>query len=124
MTVRRRGSCRRGSSAAPSTAVSPTATASTGGILEPVKEFAPVVERIDRDPCDGWTPGRIARALNRDGVPAAQGGESKPQVVRQILLNPVHVGERYSIRNAHSAIMSRRLWNRAQAVLAATARPA
>jgi hypothetical protein len=47
---------------------------STGGILEPVEELTAIVKRIYRDACDGWTPDRIARALNRDRVPSAQGG--------------------------------------------------
>jgi site-specific DNA recombinase len=96
---------------------------STGGILEPVEDLVPIVRRIYRDACDGWTPGRIARALNRDGVPSAQGGEWKPQVVRSILTNPAYVGERYGVRNGHEAIISRRAWNAAQAALAPRARP-
>ena len=74
---------------------------STGGILEPVEDLIPVVRRIYRDARDGWTPGRIARALNRDGIPSAQGEEWKPQVVRSILTNPAYAGERYGVRNAH-----------------------
>jgi hypothetical protein len=81
---------------------------STAGILQPVEELVPTVKRIYRDACDGWTPGRIARALNRDGIPSAQGGTSKPQAVRQILTNPAYVGERYDVRNAAKAIVSRR----------------
>jgi hypothetical protein len=97
---------------------------STGGILEPVEDLVPVVRRIYRDARDGWTQGRIARALNRDGVPSAQGGEWKPQVVRSILTNPAYVGERPGVRNAHAAIISRRAWNTAQEALAARARAA
>ena len=82
------------------------------------------MQRIFRDARDGWTPGRIARALNRDSVPSAQGGFWKPQVVRSILTNPVYVGERYGVRNAHEAIISRRVWKAAQAALAARARAA
>jgi Recombinase len=82
------------------------------------------VRRISRDARDGWTPGQIARALNRDGVPSAQGGNWKPQVVRSILMNPAYVGERYGVRNAHTPIISRRAWNAAQAALAARARAA
>jgi DNA invertase Pin-like site-specific DNA recombinase len=37
---------------------------STGGILEPVEDLVPVVRGIYRNARDGWTPGRIARALN------------------------------------------------------------
>jgi hypothetical protein len=87
-----------------------------------VEELVPVVQRIYRDGGDGWTPGRIARALNRDGVPSAQGGEWKPQVVRPILTNPAYAGERYGVRNAHTPIVSRRPWNAAQAALAARPR--
>jgi site-specific DNA recombinase len=96
---------------------------STGGILEPVEELIPIVKRIYCDACDGWTPDRIARALNRDGVPSAQGCAWKPQVVRQILMNPVYVGERYGVRDAQKPIVSRRRFNEAQAALAERARP-
>jgi hypothetical protein len=82
------------------------------------------VRRIYRDARDGWTPGRIARALNRDGIPSAQSGTGKPQVVRSILINPAYVGERYGVRNAHTPSVSRRAWNAAQAALAARARAA
>jgi len=82
------------------------------------------VRRIYRDARDGWTPGRIARALNRDAVPSAQDGEWKPQVVRQILTNPVYVGERYGVRNAHTPTVSRRRFNEAQAPLRSRARAA
>jgi hypothetical protein len=44
--------------------------------------------------------------------------------VRSILTNPAYVGERYGVRNAHTAIASRRAWNTAQAALAARARAA
>jgi Recombinase len=64
------------------------------------------------------------RALNRDGVPSAQGFEWKPQVIRSILTNPVYVGERYGVRNAHTAIVSRRRFNETQAALASRARAA
>jgi Recombinase len=97
---------------------------STNGILEPVEALVPVVKRIYRDARDGWTPGRIARALNRDGIPSAQSGEWKPQVVRSILTNPAYVGQRYGVRNAHQAIVSRRRFNEAQAALRLRARAA
>jgi hypothetical protein len=89
-----------------------------------VEELVPIVQRIYRDARDGWTPGRIARALNRDAVPSAQGGEWKPQVVRSILTNPAYAGERYGVRNAHACIVSRRAWNAAQAAVRARARAA
>jgi site-specific DNA recombinase len=75
---------------------------------------AAIVRRIFTDARDGWNPGRIARELNRDGIPAAQGGPWSYQVVRGILRNPVYAGERYGVRGAQPAIVSRRLWNAAQ----------
>ncbi len=97
---------------------------STGGILEPVEDLIPVVRRIYRDARDGWDARPDRPSLNRDGIPSAQGGEWKPQVVRSILTNPAYVGERYGVRNAHTAIVSRRRFNEAQAALATRARAA
>jgi site-specific DNA recombinase len=98
---------------------------SEGGILEPVPELIAVVRRIFEDARDGHTPGRIARGLNREGIPSAQGGEWSPQVIRQILRNPAYAGERHEVKQAHPAIVSKRLFNAANAALnARSGRPA
>ena len=95
---------------------------STSGMLRPVDELASVIRRIFADAIAGYTPGRIAKRLNRDGVPTAQGGAWAPQVIRGILTNPAYAGERYGVKKAHPAIISRKVWNAAQKALAARAR--
>jgi len=87
---------------------------SQAGILEPVDDEATIIRRIYRDATDGWTPGRIARELNRDGIPSPRGGRWVSKVVRGILANPAYAGERYGVKGAHAAIVSRRAWNAAQ----------
>jgi hypothetical protein len=42
--------------------------------------------------------------------------------VRTILTNPAYTGERHGVKRAHPAIVSRRLFNRAQAALDARRR--
>jgi hypothetical protein len=37
--------------------------------------------------------------------------------VRVVLANPVYIGERYGVRDAHPAVVDRRVWNRAQKAL-------
>jgi hypothetical protein len=44
--------------------------------------------------------------------------------VRQILTNPVYIGERHCVGKANTPIINRRLWNATQAALAARARAA
>lgn len=88
------------------------------GRLEVVEEQVEPVRRIFREAAkDGWSAGRIARELNRDAVSSPQGKQWSPQVVRGILRNPVYAGERYGIKKAQTAIVSRRAWNAAQATL-------
>ena len=87
------------------------------GVLEPVPELVQVVRRIYSDAKDGYSPGRIARDLTREGIPAPQGGAWNTVGVRAILRNPVYTGERYGVKQAHAAIVSRRAWNAAQAAL-------
>jgi hypothetical protein len=82
------------------------------------------VRRIFRDARDGYTPGWIARRLNRDGIPPPRGGANgwSEAGVRLILRNPAYCGERHNIKRAHPAIVSKRAWNEAQAALNARAR--
>lgn len=95
---------------------------SKGGILEPVEEQAVVVRRIFERAKEGQSPSRIARDLNTDAVPSARGAKWSRQTVGQILRNATYAGERGGIRTvaglpAHTPIVSRRLWNSAQAAL-------
>ncbi|MFN8188777.1 MAG: recombinase family protein [Gaiellales bacterium] len=93
------------------------------GRLSPNQETAPVVRRIFDEARDGRTPGRIARALTRDGIPAPQGGEQwHEQSVRLILENVAYAGERHGVKRAHPAIISRRRFNEVQRALEARAR--
>jgi DNA invertase Pin-like site-specific DNA recombinase len=89
------------------------------GVLEPDEERAAIVRRIFRDAADGYTPGWIARRLERDGVPTPRGGAKgwSQMSVRTILTNSAYTGERHDVKKAHPAIVSRQLFNRAQAVL-------
>jgi site-specific DNA recombinase len=95
------------------------------GILEPVAELVPIVRRIFDDARAGYTPGRIAKRLNRDGIPPPRGGQKGwgEGSVRLLLRNPAYTGERYGVKRAHPPIVSKRMWNEAQAALAARARP-
>jgi site-specific DNA recombinase len=78
---------------------------------------AAVVERIFRDAKDGYRPGRIARDLNRDGIASPQGKAWGDMAVRRILANPIYAGERYGVKRAQPAIVSRRAWNAANQAL-------
>jgi site-specific DNA recombinase len=95
---------------------------STDGVLRPVPELAPVVERIFRDVQAGDSPGRIARGLNRDAVPSPGGKGWTAKAVQRIATNSVYAGQRYGVKNAHPAIVSRRLFNAAQRALAQRSR--
>ena len=93
------------------------------GILTPVPDQAEVVKRIFRDAIDGHTVGRIARDLTREGVPTPQGGKAwSVPGVRGILVNGAYAGERYGVKGAHPAIVSRRAFNSANRALKASAK--
>jgi DNA invertase Pin-like site-specific DNA recombinase len=96
---------------------------STAGVLEPAPELVPVVRRIFEEARDGWTPGKIALRLNREGVPSPRGKAWSPQVIRGILENVAYAGERYGVKRAHAPIVSRRVFNEAQTALAARRQP-
>jgi Recombinase len=89
------------------------------GVLEPDPERAEVVRRIFRDAADGYTPGWIARRLERDGVPTPQGAAKgwNQMGVRTILGSPAYTGERHGVKRTHPAIVSRRAFNEVQAIL-------
>ena len=95
---------------------------SENGVLEPNGELVPIVRRIFAEARDGYSPGRIARGLNRDGIPGPQGKTWGAGGVAVILRNPVYAGERYGVKRAHPAIVSRRLFNKVERVLAARSR--
>jgi len=96
---------------------------SEGGRLVPVDVLAEVVRRMFEDARDGDSPGRIARSLNADEIPSPSGRPWNRQTVRNIIENPLYAGERYGVKRAHEPIVSRRLWNAANAALAGRQRP-
>ena len=92
-------------------------SSAVAGVLEPLPSLVPVVRRIFADAKDGYSPGRIARDLTREGIPAPQGGAWNAVGIRTMLRSAVYCGEKYGIKRAHPAIVSRRLFNAVQAVL-------
>jgi site-specific DNA recombinase len=95
---------------------------SQAGRLEPVAELVPIVRRIFLEAREGDSPGKIVRRLNRDAIGGPEQREWNRTTVRNILENPVYAGERYGVKRAHPAIVSRRVFNQAQAALEARAR--
>jgi site-specific DNA recombinase len=91
---------------------------SDGGVLSPVPETADIVRTMFERAKWGESPGQIARVLNRGDVPAPQGHRWSEQGVRVILQNVAYAGERYGVKRAHEPIVSRRLFNAANAALA------
>lgn len=87
------------------------------GVLEPVPELVPVVRRMFADVMEAYSPGRIARDLSGEGVPAPQGSAWNASGVRVILRSPAYAGERQGVKRAHSPTVSSRTWNAAQAAL-------
>ena len=83
------------------------------GRLEPDAN-AELVRRMYAAAKAGDSPAKIARMLNREGVASPQGREWSRQGVRLILSNPVYCGERYGVKKAQPAIVSRRTWNAVQ----------
>jgi hypothetical protein len=77
------------------------------GRLEPDPDTAPIVQRIFQELRDGSNPSRIARELNRSGIPAPQGTEWRRSGVIVILRNVAYTGERYGVKRAHPAIPAR-----------------
>jgi DNA invertase Pin-like site-specific DNA recombinase len=88
-----------------------------GGVLAVDAAAAEVVRRIFTDAREGSSPARIAASLNHDGVPASRGGLWSRQAVTLILRNEVYCGERHGVKKAQPAIVSRRVFNEAQAAL-------
>jgi DNA invertase Pin-like site-specific DNA recombinase len=94
-----------------------------GRTLEAVEAGDPspseVVRWIFTQAKSGLSPGRIAAELNRKEIPPPRSREKgwNRQTLRNIIENPVFAGERHGVKRAHPAIVSRRLWNAAQAAL-------
>ena len=104
-----------------------------------VPEEAEIVRRIFRDYLDGYSPGRIAAGLMRDGVPSPAGKESwYASTVKSILTNEKYTGDllmqkyyteefltqrvlkndgalpQYYVRNHHEPIIPRTVFERVQ----------
>lgn len=90
---------------------------STRGELEPDPAHVETVRRIFAEAKQGQTPGTIARALNTAGIPSPHGKTWDRTAVRRIIGNVAYAGERYGIKNAHPAIVTRRTFNAAQAAM-------
>jgi DNA invertase Pin-like site-specific DNA recombinase len=96
----------------------PYGYSSEDGILTPVADLAPIVRRIISDIAAGDSPGKVARRLTADDVRSPQGGEAwSANTVRLIASNPAYAGERYGVKRAHEAIVSRRALNAATRTL-------
>jgi DNA invertase Pin-like site-specific DNA recombinase len=93
---------------------------SAGGILEPLPQLAPVVRGMFEQARDGSSAGKIARDLDANGVATPQGGTAgwTRRAVLLILRNVAYAGEAHGVKAAHPTIVSRRLFNQVQAVLA------
>ena len=104
-----------------------------------VPEEAEIVRQIFRDYLDGYSPGRIAASLMRDGVPSPAGKESwYASTVKSILTNEKYTGDllmqkyytedfltqhvlrndgalpQYYMRNHHEPIIPRAVFERVQ----------
>jgi DNA invertase Pin-like site-specific DNA recombinase len=79
-----------------------------------VPEQAETVRRIFGMAKEGLGPGPIARRLNAEGVPGPRGPWGR-QTITNMLRNPLYAGELHGVKTAQPAIVSRRLFNAAQA---------
>jgi Recombinase/Resolvase, N terminal domain len=87
------------------------------GRLELVDEEAQVVRCIFELAKKGKSLGVITDRLNDGGTSSPQDKAWRRFGVSRILANPVYVGERYGVKKAQPAIVSRQLWNAVQAGL-------
>ena len=88
------------------------------GVLSIDDNAAPIVRRIFADIRAGDSAGRIARTLNAEAVPSPHGAQWSAKAVERIANNVACAGERYGVRRAHPAIVSRRAFNEASRALA------
>jgi DNA invertase Pin-like site-specific DNA recombinase len=86
--------------------------------LELYEPEARVVRRVYRDFQDGRRVARVARELNRSGIPSPDQKRWSRQTVKAILENPVYSGTQHGVARAHQAVISRRRFNEAQLLLA------
>ncbi|HMI99257.1 MAG TPA: recombinase family protein [Gaiellaceae bacterium] len=91
----------------------------SAGELRPSEPQASIVRRIFTEAKAGDSPDRITRGLNRDGIDGPTGKSWNRTTVRNVLTNTVYAGERYGVKKAHAAIVSRRVWNETQRALEA-----
>jgi DNA invertase Pin-like site-specific DNA recombinase len=87
------------------------------GVFQVDLERADTVRRIFADAKNGDSPGRIARALNADSVPSPLGAHWSSKAVERIIENVAYAGERYGVKQAHPPVVSRRIFNAANAAL-------
>jgi DNA invertase Pin-like site-specific DNA recombinase len=95
---------------------------SEAGVLTPIPELVPIIERMFRAAKKGDSPGRIARSLNSEGTPSPYRSAWTPKAVHRVLTNTAYAGERYGVKSAHPAVVSRRAFNAAQHALEERAR--
>lgn len=96
---------------------SPYGYRSIDGTLTPNDAEAEIIALIFQMAADSRaSSGRVAAKLNRDGIPPRTASKWSPATIRGILRNPAYAGEKYGKKRAHTAIVSRQLWNRAQSV--------
>jgi len=90
---------------------------SEGGVLAVDLEQAEIVRRIFKDAAAGDSPGRIARALNMQGLASPEGAAWSSKAVSRIAGNLTYVGEKYGVKRAHAQIVSRQRFNQTRRAL-------
>jgi site-specific DNA recombinase len=100
----------------------PYAYLSTAGVLTPDPQRATVVQRIFAAIVAGDSPGRVARELTTEGVPSPDSRAWSAKAVSRIATNVAYAGDRYGVKNAHPAVVSRRTFNSATRALAERSR--
>ena len=88
------------------------------GVLTIDEPRAEVVRRIFADVRAGDSPGRVARSLNAEGIPSPLSAQWSAKAVERVVENVAYAGERYGVKRAHPAVVSRRRFNEAAAALA------
>lgn len=86
---------------------------SNEGVLRPNPTQAPVVRRIFEEARLGVSPNRIATMLNNEQIASPLGVQWTPKTIAGVLANVTYIGERYGVRRAHPAIVSRGLFEEA-----------
>lgn len=93
------------------------------------EEEAPIVQRIFQQFVNGWGRIKIARELNKEGIPARDGGIWYESVINSMIVNPTYIGavhwkesgsdeeDRVITHGAHEPIISMELWEDVQNVV-------